>query len=55
MANLASRITLSLGVGVTECLRDEQQRHDRDRKGKHPHPIASRLVRHTHIDAYTLP
>jgi len=51
LANLASRVILSVGVGVTECLGDEQHRHDRDGKGKHPNPIASRLVRHTHIDA----
>jgi hypothetical protein len=55
VANLASRITLSLGMGVAEGLGDEQHRQSREGKGKHPNPIASLSVRYTHIDAYTLP
>jgi hypothetical protein len=51
LANLASRVILSLGVGVAQRLGDEQHRQSYDGKGKHPHPIASRLVRYTHIDA----
>jgi hypothetical protein len=55
LANLTSRIVLSLGMGVRQRLGNEKNGQCRQGESKHPYPVTSRLVRHTHIDGYTLP
>jgi hypothetical protein len=55
LANLTSCLVLSLGVGVREGLGNKKNGQNRQGESKHSYPVISRLVRHTHIDGYTLP
>ena len=54
LANLASRLVLSLGVGMRQGLGNEKNGQDRQGESKNPHPVTSRLVPMTHLDGYTL-
>jgi hypothetical protein len=55
LANLASRLVLSLGVCVGKRLRSEKNGQDRQGQNKHSHPITSRLVPVTTHRRPTLP
>jgi hypothetical protein len=55
LADLTSRLVLSLRMGVRQRLGNEENGQGRQGESKHPYPVISRLVRHTHIDGYTLP
>jgi hypothetical protein len=55
LANLASRLVLSLGVRVGKRLRNEKNGQDRQDENEHPHPVASRLVPVTTHRRPTLP
>jgi hypothetical protein len=55
LANLAGRFILSLGMGVTQSLGNEQNGQHRHNESKHPHPVAYRPVLAAHLGGYTLP
>jgi hypothetical protein len=44
LANLTSRIVLSLGMGVRQRLGNEKNGQCRQGESKHPYPVTSRLV-----------
>jgi hypothetical protein len=55
LANLASRLVLSLGVGVRQGLGNKKNGQDRQGESKNPHPLTSRLVPMTHRWLHTTP
>jgi len=54
LADLTSRLVLSLRMGVRQRLGNEENGQGRQGESKRPYPVISRLVRHTHVDGYTL-
>ena len=55
LANLTSRLVLSIGMGVRQRLGNEKNGQGRQGEGKHSYPVISRVVLYTHLYAYTLP
>jgi hypothetical protein len=53
LAHLAGCFTLSLSVGVRQCLSGEKNGQDGKGKSKHPDQVASRFVPITHLNTLT--
>ena len=50
LAKLASRLILSLDVGVNQGLGGKQREQDRQGKSEHPDRVTSRVVAVSHLD-----